>query len=699
MGQAHSKASAYNTDRGPFTSIAAVPTVLGPHDISGSNPPAVPEPPMSSPILSRRTEGPIGSREGPAEVGDQRSPHSKKSIASGTRQLARKLSSKAKLSRGPHSSGLSPGPSVAAQMKAFEEMVAAAEQAVGISSSPHAGSPVKGSPLSGRKPRCHSSQGHLSPEPPGSAPPLPTGSPPFPKNKPPQAERSDRPAPLHHRRSSSGSTKSDRTSTKPSARAEREWRARVAAIARSASPQTSIVLHRGPVPPKRTPARRRVASRGESPDSSDLVVTPSRAALASSNNPAESTMSNQSFTTLGLYAAQRLPLSTQPIHDSVAVRGRKASVPRSVLSSLYFDSISNSKTPSRPPSLAANHLLDNAPRQIPPPLRKAKSASQITIIPTKPTSSNRTTPTSSFPSFEVCDASPSTAQTSAHPATTPALPDSAVWPPRYTTSRLKRASAPADSIEADLRLKVSINQAKTMKRYNTISPQCRPGAFDPLDHSVTATSDLFSLARLPRSTSSLRTRKTSMPSTPISPTTAFLMTAPLDSLNLGTLSFDSPGEDRLHPYSLIPAKPDPQILLIHTEQPGENRLVPFPLSLTTVAYPVSVDGPASFGPFSPPPTKGRDRPARPQAKMEGKRERRDRRTNVLQAKRTQPTEAVLGSAYDSKSAWSDLERQREKMRKLGVDLTPGMEDGRRPPKSGLPRDVSDRQSGSGWVCG
>jgi hypothetical protein len=85
--------------------------------------------------------------------------------------------------------------------------------------------------------------------------------------------------------------------------------------------------------------------------------------------------------------------------------------------------------------------------------------------------------------------------------------------------------------------------------------------------------------------------------------------------------------------------------------------------------------------------------------MEGKREGRDRRTNVLQAKRTQPTEAVLGSAYDSKSARSDLERQREKMRKLGVDLTPGMEDGRRPPKSGLPRDVSDRQSGSGWVCG
>jgi hypothetical protein len=162
------------------------------------------------------------------------------------------------------------------------------------------------------------------------------------------------------------------------------------------------------------------------------------------------------------------------------------------------------------------------------------------------------------------------------------------------------------------------------------------------------------------------------------------MTAPLDSLKLGTYSFDSPGPLDLHPYSLVPDKlPLTSPLAISPGQAIERR-VPFPDSPKRAAGLTSLKL-TSFGPFSPPPKNPEDKHSKLHTE-------KSRRPSVLQAKKTQPTAAIMGSGYDPKAARSDLERQRQKMKKMGVDLTPGMESGHRPPKSGLPVDVSRKVS-------
>ena len=299
----------------------------------------------------------------------------------------------------------------------------------------------------------------------------------------------------HHRRSSSGSVYSEQASIKSSRRAEREWRARVAALGHAPAYARSSVLREtrgGPVPPKRSQTPGRVFVRGmavpklavgafESTPSrstgtpfnslgstpeSDNVMTPAQMSTGSDHfddsvspassapghpiirlsagqvvetprTPAKIFRSGKSFETLGFHrskpADQTLPktksvrepkisasgvrpdalrsVSTSshasnpsPIpyrvlqlqdHPS-AVRDRKVSVPLSVssvgrsVSSFYFDN-NASHVSTRPSSFAISNLHmpaatpDSTPERyfdfLPSPLRGASSACGVGTKP------------------------------------------------------------------------------------------------------------------------------------------------------------------------------------------------------------------------------------------------------------------------------------------------------------------------------
>ena len=671
MGQTHAKAITSHDEAQPPSAIGPGSASTHSADVKPPSVPPQPSPPLSGPTTLRPPRNEV------FDVGDQRSYHSKKSIGSGPKQIARKLSTRTKLSAG---SSRPARPSVESQMKAFEALVAAAELSAGIESPSLSRTPVKGSPLSSRKPRHQSSQVHISHEPPASAPPVPTGAPSSPIAGPTIPRRASRP--VLSRWTSSGSTKSGRASAKSSCKAEKEWRAKVAAIAYASSIDTDSEApqHRGPVPPKRTPALARATSGDRLPES-DANSPPAQHAPASDALPARMSMSNQSFRTLGHHAA-RTPSTVRLGRESSATHKRQASVPRSVLSSTYSDPLLESSAPTVPSFLVPSHALGDG-RVDNGPLRHATSASQLDLHAAGSSSRNRDTPKISLSPCQLAEVPPHRTQTTpARKPLSPALPESAARPSQAAASLDKISPAPTDAVKVDLRLNVSITKTTPAERYNTAPSRSEPDVLNPGgDASRTP------LSPSPRPAGSTDTARLSTgtppaPSTPVSPMTAFFMTAPLDTFNIGTYTFDSPAKQNLHPYSVNkpvqPASPSSPTAAIVS---ATTRRIPFPSSPDKSPIDSAPAPHTSFGPFSPPPKKV----TRKTAVCRGVAARRP---SVLQAKKTQPTASALGSGYDSKGGRSELERQRQVLKKMGVDLTPGMESGHRPPKSGLPRDVS-----------
>ena len=151
-----------------------------------------------------------------------------------------------------------------------------------------------------------------------------------------------------YRRSSIKSVHSDRISIKSTHRAEKEWRARVAGLAgRKSTLSTLPVEIRGPVPPRRTPGPGR---RSPSPED-DALQTPQQTEVEQ-GTPTKSIMSNRSFETLGHYAHLTSEVEDSPTHD------RQDSIPQSV--SLFFLD-PNCPDGTRPSSLVAPSILTAIP--------------------------------------------------------------------------------------------------------------------------------------------------------------------------------------------------------------------------------------------------------------------------------------------------------------------------------------------------
>jgi hypothetical protein len=74
------------------------------------------------------------------------------------------------------------------------------------------------------------------------------------------------------------------------------------------------------------------------------------------------------------------------------------------------------------------------------------------------------------------------------------------------------------------------------------------------------------------------------------------------------------------------------------------------------------------------------------AKVNGREREKERRPSVLQVRKAQPKANIIGTG--AQAASREKEREFEKYQRMGIDLTPGMQDGNRPAKSGLPVSVS-----------
>ena len=179
-----------------------------------------------------------------------------------------------------------------------------------------------------------------------------------------------------------------------------------------------------------------------------------------------------------------------------------------------------------------------------------------------------------------------------------------------------------------------------------------------------------------------------IPATPISPMTAFYLTAPIEAINTSLPGYDSPERVRAHPYSAILPQ-DTTISLRQTETEAPKTAASARMRPHVRAAP-SVPVLASHDPFT---ARFEIFPEKIQATTQPPIVKAAR--PVLQLKKVQPNapKSTRGNnERDARDRRIELERQREKLRRMGVDLTPGMVDGQRPPKSGLPMSVSLRMS-------
>ncbi len=412
-----------------------------------------------------------------------------------------------------------------------------------------------------------------------------------------------------HHRSSTTSIHSGRTSIKSAHRAEREWRARVAGLARGGSrtPRSSVVDVRGPVPPRRTPG----PQRSPSPED-DTIVTPPPPELESGVFRTR----NRSFETLG-----------HPPHlreaDESPLRDRKASVPHSI-SSFYFETDTRGNT--RPPSLAASQLLPSIP---PSPVTHRASLPPFDNFLSSLTSVCGT-PKQNIPSLlpsETAQKAIGLEEDRGNLEAEPTMPT--------------RGDLPGDLRSAW----ITSSPVPIILRRNGIPLDCLPFNADQPESQRHLT---------PQRPISLT------PSTPYSPVTAFILTAPIDQIPWTMEDPTTPQRVDAHPYAIVQAdwrSPPPPT------PPSKSSLKPM---YTIPIQPHDHD--TSFDPFTAPPPV----PRRPI----GLRNRSNSSIPAaLKPRRTVPRVEVLGTGH------SDGYRP-------GVDLTPGRETGNRPPKSGLPNEVS-----------
>ncbi|WVF72589.1 hypothetical protein IAT40_007406 [Kwoniella sp. CBS 6097] len=574
-----------------------------------------------------------------------------------------------------------------------------------------------------------------------------------------------RPAP--HRRSSTSSIHSSRASIKSARRAEREWRAKVAAISSGFSPyyHTSPKAPRskGPVPPRRAPSSAAAlsasqTSRSMSPHTEEegtIIVTPPRNTSASFSTP----LSNKSFETLGHYPNSSPadgPPSPSPAGEWDA-RSRKPSVPHSAISSVY-------EPHPRTSSLASSQLLAPSPLRVDTTNRSKQEIKVPTATsPSSCYSASEASPTTphvqgrDLPPFESFQSSPRMVGSSA-------LPQQCTIPVRRVDSEEGYQAGAAETngeegqgqveVKAerevsgvwetrDVSIPLPVSPPRDERKHRSLpspprmrSPTAaaRPSLY--IDASEISSlppilPPLASLAPLsapctPVHATPRKPTKAQEPSTPYSPTTAYILSAESGSLDQMTWSTNyalfasSPqkqpsrteGEEldphtpvkAKHPFTIgakpSPGRPSPNCTpelverepcfstmeseLTGTSIPSRDRFVSVPVAGPGPSQTVPRRASAQTDLFIPrqlPSTFAHNAHSLPS------RSKPVLRPNVMADHHEHHPPS---SAYSSASKLGAIEAHDVLARESGikrrgkVDLTPGMEDGCRPPKSGLP---------------
>ncbi|KAL7423495.1 hypothetical protein Q5752_001075 [Cryptotrichosporon argae] len=500
-----------------------------------------------------------------------------------------------------------------------------------------------------------------------------------------------REAQTHHRPSGA----SARESVKSARRAEREWRAKVAALGASAStadllapahssprakPTALSPAPRGPVPPLRL-TRPAEAAPSLAAGTESLLDVPQTGVLGKAHN-----MVKRSFETLGHHAQHAHDRSPNTMRSpsvpsaqastALASTALGSSVRRTQLGSEYASSFyanpNGSRVSMRPPSIAATALPS-----IKKPVEDTDTTQSATSKTTQPHSLRGlatqavSLPWSEYVSNEPLEPTTPVALAESRRTSLPSTPST---PASLRSSSTKFHSLPADLPSAPV-----------------LSGLHRPAALT-----------LGGVAPRQQSVGTPRGNKPetpdSQPATPFSPTTAFILSAPsIDRLAWSGLIGSSPtspcaktkpGSPR-SPRSLLSSdadesgnlaahsraahpfacpRPDTGSSRSPTAEDAEVLLSPNPLlEFETAADPSAPRGHSSRGHGW--------RPAPTAATGSSKAHVYHAPTPMAGRSKTQ----VLGSSQAA---------NRPTMR--GSALTPGMDTGRRPPKSGLPMDDLQR---------
>ncbi|WVQ99811.1 hypothetical protein IAU59_006953 [Kwoniella sp. CBS 9459] len=576
-----------------------------------------------------------------------------------------------------------------------------------------------------------------------------------------------RPAP--HRRSSTSSIHSSRASIKSARRAEREWRAKVAALSSGFSPyyHTSPKAHRskGPVPPRRALGSAAAlsasqTSRSMSPTTEEggtIIVTPPHNTSASFSTP----LSNKSFETLGHYpnaSPADGPPSPSPTGEWEA-RSRKPSVPHSAVSSMY-------EPRPRTSSLASSQLLAPSPLRVDTMVRASQEVKAApTISPSSCYSASDASPTTphaqgrDLPPFESFQSSPRMVGSSA-------LPEACTTPVRRGSSvagHLAGESKETGQEEAEREVQVKTErevsgvwEIKDVSIPSPVSPPTderkhrslpspprtqsrmavRPSLYIDASEISSLPPMLPPLASLPPLSAPCtpvhatprRPVKAQGPPTPYSPTTAYILSAESASLDQMTwstsyalfaaspqkqLSKSSP-DDGYDPHTPVKAKhpftigakpsPGPPSPLLTSSEPVERGVSSSTLGdELTGAFIPSRDHFVSVPMPQPGPSQTLPRRASahtdqfiprqlPSTLTHNSNSLPSRHKPVIRPQvETAHHDHGIPSTFSSANKLGTMGKNEERVRESGisrsrakVDLTPGMEDGCRPPKSGLP---------------
>ncbi|WVQ82066.1 hypothetical protein IAT38_004194 [Cryptococcus sp. DSM 104549] len=516
--------------------------------------------------------------------------------------------------------------------------------------------------------------------------------------------------PTPHRRSSTSSIHSSRTSIKSARRAEREWRAKVAALSSGFSPSkdsssgsggaggSGTVGSRGPVPPRRNLARLGQGSvkRTGTPTRSPLAashITASAAATAASSPTIPTILAPSPSPSLEPTAAPTPGLLPFPALERTRTNGAKSIVGRKSFETLghYIH-------------LAAG---EGHERQVSVPY--SVSASSLRTDRTEVTGRVR--------------------QESVAASTLLALESAGegvvVEEPEEEGEEKGEENGEEEPVKETDEVKEERAPTPTPAEKKPVPTQL---ALSSLPTRTAASP----LAEAPCSTP-VRTTPSSEPTTPYSPTTAYILSAPsielawqseafmLPRTKSGGVGAGVPGLDEpktpvhtRHPFTLgtqdSPTPPTPPNKSPAPPPPPKPSAVPADRAIPRLWADQStprliptrqVPTPPAQAPSPTPTSVLKKKPSLPVTSSSG----------PLQPRRTQTAPNTYSHAHSHSFAYSqpagsakkNLLGSKEKnapMKRYGngakgaMDLTPGMESGQRPPKSGLPRSDLER-----WLAG
>ncbi|WVW85821.1 hypothetical protein I302_107859 [Kwoniella bestiolae CBS 10118] len=502
-----------------------------------------------------------------------------------------------------------------------------------------------------------------------------------------------RPTP-YRRNSSASSIHSSRVSIKSARRAEREWRAKVAALSSGFSPSTSSLLNSntspkapmrkgGPVPPKRTPMSTSAhamsqTSRSTSPlnteEEGTVIVTPPHSAPNSFGIP----LSNKSFETLGHYPNSSTVLDSPTpgatTMEDWEARERKPSVPHSAYSSVY-STMKNEDGLARPISFASGQWLapvNSSPLKI--QVNAEQDESEVGLLTPNSVCVNGTpTPTATsvdsphrenLPPFESFKSSP-------RMVGVPVLPQ--VETPRKESEK-KHQSLPSPPRPTTLQ-----NRRPSLHIPSSLEIPNSPPTLPPFAFSAPSSPGLVTPTKPILSTPIRNLPSSDEPQTPYSPTTAYILSAPDPSIDqLAYSSFanspikQSKGEDepktpvKKHPFT-FGAKPSPEpISMSRDPTGGSSGIGPLRSEVNQNIGMGVIPRRKSVDPFIPRQLPSAGTALKPKHHIQN--------LPLVSMKAN-----IIGNNDGRYAKEPGLKRLRGR-----VDLTPGMENGCRPPKSGLP---------------